>query len=543
MIFTENPEINPNLTVDDLPGTFAGALRASAESALYNSPVWQFQRTYEDKFKAGGPLLDYETARSRSRAAGVDIRVDPNGMTEGALNLLIERKRFQARTHDAIARGPQGFVAGAAYFLSGLGAAMLDPINLASAFIPVARGLGMAEDIARAGLAGEAGAAVTATGRSIARARVGAVEGAVGQATLEPLTAFRASQEQEDYGITDTLLNVGFGAALGAVAHTGLGALGDRAVAAERGRKAGDLINAAKTAPEVFAKDSAAAKLRAADMETNAAVFRSEIAAAADGRKMDSSVLVAEQPVKFTPETVEDASGSAIPGMTSTFDNGRGGTGVINLGIKDGRLFPTWVENGIYAGENRSTGGAVTAMYEAAIREARNLGLEFTSDSSVTSDAARIYDALAKRGYEVVKNPNARLEGRIEIDYPRWVTDDGAPVYTVKPLVESPQQSSVDPVKVQQVAAASHLPENDVHYDAQAKAEVDAAAARKVEVDPTEEVLRATQEAQTELATLSQQLGLDPEKNAAVRGAEDMATAASRYSKAIEAFASCQVRS
>ena len=286
MIFTDAPEVNPTLTLDDLPGTFGDALGAAAKSALYNSPTWQLKRTWEDYQTPGGLKLDYETARTKAKEAGVDVQIDPKGVTEDELANLIERKRFQAKTRDALTRGPQGFTAGASYFLTGLGAAMLDPINLASAFIPIARGVGMSATVAQAGRLGEAGAAATTAGRVAARLRVGAVEGAGGQALLEPLTAYRASQEQEDYGITDTLMNVGFGMVLGAVAHTGLGALGDRAAYAERGRKAGELLDAAKTAPEraAFAPDSAASKLQSADMETNAAIFRSEVAAAADGR-------------------------------------------------------------------------------------------------------------------------------------------------------------------------------------------------------------------------------------------------------------------
>ena len=94
MIFTDAPEVNPNLTLDDLPGTFSDAVGASAESALYNSPVWQLKRTWDDNQTQGGIKLDYETARGKAKEAGVDIQVDPKGMTEGALAMLIERKRF-----------------------------------------------------------------------------------------------------------------------------------------------------------------------------------------------------------------------------------------------------------------------------------------------------------------------------------------------------------------------------------------------------------------------------------------------------------------
>ena len=542
MIFTDSPEINPNLRLDDLPGTFSDAVGASAVSALYSSPVWQLKRTWDDKFNAGGAMLDYETARTKSKSAGVDVQIDPKGMTEGALDMLIERKRFQARTQDAIARGPQGFAAGSAYFLTGLGAAMLDPINLASAFIPVARGLGMAKDVARAGMLGEVGAAATATGRAAARIRVGAVEGAVGQAILEPLTAFRASQEQEDYGITDTLLNVGFGAALGAAAHAGLGALGDRAVAAARGRKAEALIGKAKDIqenpvnydiPTVFRADSAAARLRAADLETNSAVFRSEVAAAADGRKMDNGVLVAPTADRATSAT-QEIFYHGTNNKFDTFDPTMGSTPG-SWFTKDKAAAEQFGEVGAFTVDVKNP--ATMADLAAARQEVAKTGLDPMADTQAFNKA--VIQNLEAKGFDGVRDSNFRGAG-----------GEGAGVVAafrpeqIKRVSETTSPAAVDPIKVQQAAAASHLPENDVHFDAQAKAEVDATvASRAAEVDPVEAVLRATQEAQAELATLSQQLGLDPEKNAVMRSADDMAATASRYSKAIEAYASCQVRS
>ena len=501
MIFTDAPEVNPNLTLDDLPGTFGDAVGASAESALYNSPVWQLKRTWDDNQTPGGLNLDYETARSKAKEAGVDIQIDPKGMTEGQLSMLIERKRFQARTQDALARGPHGFTAGAAYFMSGLGAAMLDPINLASAFIPVARGVGMAGDLALAGRLGEAGAAASTAGRVAARLRVGAVEGGVGQAMLEPLTAYRASQEQEDYGITDTLMNVGFGTVLGAVAHTGLGAIGDRIAYAERGRKAGDLLDAAKAAPEraAFALDSAAAKLQSADMETNAAIFRSEVAAAADGRKMDNSVLLTEKKttlddIMSSEETKPAEAGSALPGTGIKHEADPNAeysvVGQTAIAASDGKGFLV---------------GAITPDGQKSM-------LRFTTK-------AEVKEFMAKQPEGVV------------VDEAQYKAE------------QAKKNTSIDPLKVQQAAIASHLPENDVHYDAQAKAEVDKAMAARVEGDdPATYVAQATQEAQTELAALAKQIGIDPEKNAAMRSADEVTATASRYAKAIEAYVSCQAR-
>jgi hypothetical protein len=833
MIFTDAPEANPNLTLDDLPGSFGQAINASMQSALYNSPTMQITRSVED-YNSGGPLLDYETARTKSKAAGVDIKIDPKGMSEGALNLLIERKRFQARTQDAIARGPHGFAAGTAYFLSGLGAAMLDPINVASAFIPVARGLGMADDIARAGAIGEAGAALTATGRAAARARVGAVEGAVGQAMLEPLTAYRASQEQEDYGITDTLLNVGFGTVLGAVAHVGLGALGDRVANGERGRKAAELIDAANALPggeplriptkpyseedltavgahgnskrlaagNMVAEDSAdmgkatyaeMKTLKAADYSTSENVsgarkalseaFGADVAAGLEksGRiklihsmqdlpaalrqegdaktlydpltdttfvladRVDSKnirgVVMQDVGVRQGLERVvgtdiynrmiasveklaakgdaaaikalERAANSKAPdflkgeaklayfiehaggkaqsifreaiaaikkflvekfGMNIDF-NEKDLAALVEGSVKKVALdkhFGSWNNNfpyvwhggpvkgidklsedfvgtgegnvnqgwGLYTTSSKFTGNWYRAKESAARGMAPEDGglYQLKVNPNVTrtsflqwdstSQSREVQKALesqgisteGKTGREIYFELMGKAPGDTALEKAKAVSqaldsigihgseyatgntrnkaikssnfvfysdrhfeivqrsENGGmtPVFnensaaaklqtadmeTISAVFRSEvaatvdgrmidngvllgSDGGVDPIKVQSEAAASHLPENDVHYDAQAKAEVDnAVSMRAADADPAEAVTRAIQEAQTELATLSKQLGLDPEKNAAMRDADDLASTASRYSKAIEAYASCQVRS
>lgn len=552
MIFTDAPEVQRGVTLEDLPGSFGSALGASASQALYNSPTAQLYRTYEDS-QAGGKTLDYETARTRAKDAGVDIRIDPKGIGEDALNLLIDRKRTTAKANDAMARGPQGFLPGTAYFLSGMGASLLDPINVASSFIPIARPLGMAKDIARAGTLGAEGAAATAAGRFAARARVGAVEGAGGQALVEPLTAYRASQEQEDYGITDTLLNIGFGTVLGSVAHGGLGALGDRAVAAERSANAKALIDAAKTAPEqakgvnydvpaVWRKDSAAAKLQNSDMATQATTARAAIASEMDGRMMNLEMLVPEKAALEVPTlppgeakqfTLRDGTvvtvekqldqNSAVfaDGYTPKESDFNASLIVKNeagetIGYLDYQPGSKSIMTEVNEGYRRK--GIGTLLYDIA----EKAGADLSGDARALGTVSE--DALALRA-----NRAARAEG--DLMGGARVLDPNAP----KP--------DVDPLKVQEAVKTSMLPENDVHFDAQAKAEVDEAIATKsADREPADIVNESLLEMQTELATLQKQMGIDPEKNAAMRAADETVATADKYTKAIEAYATCQVR-
>jgi hypothetical protein len=150
----------------------------------------------------------------------------------------------------------------------------------------------------------------------------------------------------------------------------------------------------------------------------------------AHAREGETQPLPTADRPAFRDTTVEDSNGKKMPGITAEFDSGEGGRGMLELGIKDGRLFPTYADNGLKFGQSSS--GKMRAMYEGAISEAARRGLRFTSDDSVTTDAARIYDSLAKRDYTVEKNPSARLAEPPEVVTPRWMTDDGSPVYTVQ---------------------------------------------------------------------------------------------------------------
>jgi hypothetical protein len=140
--------------------------------------------------------------------------------------------------------------------------------------------------------------------------------------------------------------------------------------------------------------------------------------------------VVKKEPV-FQPVELEDSQNKKAQGLRAEFDNGDGSKGVLDLIIKDGRMHPSWVDNGIYKNTDSGSSGAVTSIYEKAIAEAKSRGLEFTSDDSVTIGAARVYEALGRRGYAITKNPKARLAKSPEVLTDRLMTDDGSPVFQV----------------------------------------------------------------------------------------------------------------
>ena len=76
----------------------------------------------------------------------------------------------------------------------------------------------------------------------------------------------------------------------------------------------------------------------------------------------------------------------------------------------------------------RGKGFAVKA-YETVISKAKEKGLRFVSDTVVSDDAHRVYDALKKRGYDVRKNPTAELDPETG----NWRSTDTRPVFEVTP--------------------------------------------------------------------------------------------------------------
>lgn len=301
-MFTEPIRVRQLETLDEFPSPLMDTLGASASQALYDSPTSQLYRTYEDwqAERPNSPRLDFETARTRAREAGVDVQVPPEGINEGALNLLIERKRNQTQRDDTINRGPSGVVAGTAQFVTGLAASMLDPINLAASFIPVARPLGMAAQLDNA-----ANPALSLAQRSVARAQVGAVEGVVGQAVVEPLTAYRANVEQQDYELSDTLRNLLFGGILGSTAHVTLGGVADVTFSRKNSTSNVDLKQA----------------MAQVDPAISEAAFSAKLAAAVQGRDVDVTPVLKIDPElkgeRPQPAATEWFSGASRSDLTT----------------------------------------------------------------------------------------------------------------------------------------------------------------------------------------------------------------------------------
>ncbi len=161
--------------------------------------------------------LSNEEAKAQIDAAQLPLTVPENGYTQKALDIVMERKKNEIMRKTQM-EDSTGFFNGTAQFSAGIVAQMLDPANVALSFVPV---------FAPAKVTAMLASASGAWGRAGIRAGVGAVEGGVGAAVVEPAIYMAKQREQADYEMSDSLWNIAFGTVLGGGLHAGTGAWGD----------------------------------------------------------------------------------------------------------------------------------------------------------------------------------------------------------------------------------------------------------------------------------------------------------------------------
>ena len=194
-------------TRDVLGATFSQALYENPANAAYRSAELFFRG------KTGRKLTSEEYAQSEYYRPG--ITVGEQGMYESTASILAERFDEREGRKMVMARARGGFGLGASQFGVGFVASMMDPLNIAASFIPVVGQARYASMLAR-------------NGKTVARLKRGLAEGAVGAAVVEPLVIGAAAYEQDaDYTMADSLLNITFGTALGGGLHVGFGRIGD----------------------------------------------------------------------------------------------------------------------------------------------------------------------------------------------------------------------------------------------------------------------------------------------------------------------------
>lgn len=137
--------------------------------------------------------------------------------TKTQLSVLLDRQRELTAIKDVRERTPWD-ISSPVRGLGMFGAGIVDPINLATAFVPWTKSLSILNG-ARAGLMAE-----SALTRAGSRALLGGADAAISTAVLEPAYSLVRNEIGDDYGAMDSIANIAFGTAFGGGLHAGGGA-------------------------------------------------------------------------------------------------------------------------------------------------------------------------------------------------------------------------------------------------------------------------------------------------------------------------------
>ena len=219
-------DVNENVKTngyDLYKSTLGETLGAVAEDAWNFNPLPSAIRFFELEANRNEDTNEPSISRDElnKKYSNLDLFFDQDEK-QSTVDILVNRKTLERERQSIIARGPEGsfnpfnsgFYTGGAKLTTSLAVSIADPINIASAFIPVVGEARFASLVARQGL-------------TKARGIRGVVEGAVGAAAVEPIVLTAATAEQADYGLMDSFLNVTFGSIIGGGLHVGAGALKD----------------------------------------------------------------------------------------------------------------------------------------------------------------------------------------------------------------------------------------------------------------------------------------------------------------------------
>jgi GGDEF domain-containing protein len=250
------------------------------------------------------PRLSLDVAKQRVAEAGLEGQVPldryPNGIREQTLGLLIRLNQDKVR-RQTLAAEYDGYVPGIAGMVVG---SLIDPANVATAFVPLVGEARYAQLLARAGGLG---------GRTGVRVGIGAGEGAVGAALVEPAIYAGQQQWRTDYDAYDSMLNIAGGAGFGALLHGGAGMVKDAF-----GRPVQAPADIAPTRqpfadPDVYAADAFKAKARAQGVSESAIAAltpqaaRDDVTGFFDGRQAGIKAGTVQRAIDHAQATGEPA--------------------------------------------------------------------------------------------------------------------------------------------------------------------------------------------------------------------------------------------
>lgn len=223
----KDPLIQGTGSITDYQTSAGERFASELEGAFDTNPLAQGARMARYAIEANAPffglesnMVSPEVAREELKSRGLEghITVPEGGMSRVEFDSIqyLKQRELSRQAKSAMNQSTFAHIAG---FAGGLVGSAVDPINIASAFVPIV------PEARIASMLGKAGSSVL--GRAAVRAQVGATEGVVGALMIEPFTYAMSQYEQMDYTPADSFMNVVFGGLLGGGLHMAGGAVYD----------------------------------------------------------------------------------------------------------------------------------------------------------------------------------------------------------------------------------------------------------------------------------------------------------------------------
>lgn len=228
MYFTGEGGTN-RYTAQDFEPSFKNSVGAAVREAWMES-YFPVARDNFEVMTAGGVKLPLPEAQAYADSIGGFFKPDAEYSRE-QIDLLSERQRDIAKVQSIRERTPWDWgspVRGLAMF----GAGLADPLNLATAFVPWTRSVASLR-----ALQATASKSASFGTRLGARVALGAADGGISTAVLEPLYFAGRQTLGDDYDAVDSLANIAFGTAFGGGVHA-IGGIGSELYRRVRNRGA-----------------------------------------------------------------------------------------------------------------------------------------------------------------------------------------------------------------------------------------------------------------------------------------------------------------
>lgn len=149
--------------------------------------------------KIDNPLLSREEANRRYSQYGVTFSSD---IRLNEAEIIAAKKVKETALRQRLQQTEGTFMSGASSLLGGMAGAMLDPVNIATAFIPVTKVMPALKAVEAMGFWG--------------KTAVRGVDGLIMNSLVEPLPLWMAGVDQRDYSMADSLFNITAGGLFGA---------------------------------------------------------------------------------------------------------------------------------------------------------------------------------------------------------------------------------------------------------------------------------------------------------------------------------------